>query len=424
MARQRGQLAAQAEADSTMWGFMYKAMMDTLGVEPSNFQLIYPFTSWNWDTASPGHVSAPEYNFLSTVPQWSGVGAYISSGTPLSSAYELFLNALVVSADPVQQRKIEVQQVVVGDIGNQLDQKIRDARDAYANDPTVVNNVPDWTSWLADAFGGRYVYGKAIEGFRVQYDNAFEFLHELIDQSTDPNFKLAMYRLNNQDYWTKVDTSTGPGSISAPGYTKTLSYAAWVTQVTGSGGGLKGSFGWSNSESHFDWKKTWAKGDASFGTGFWGVYVKGSWEQQDWMAKSSDLSVEIEMEATDQIPIQHSGWFDQKFLNARNKGEYRQGYDHDNFFGPKGSMGVMKTQMYVCYKPKFTITSNKSFSEEHKKKFAAAGGLRIGPFKFGASGGSESVIYNKELTDKSFSGGSDSEIPLIFGVSVQELGQS
>lgn len=421
--RQRGSVAATAEADSTMWGLMYQAMMDTLGVEPSNFQLIFPFTSWNWPSASPGHTSSAEYDFLSTVPQWSGVGEYLSSGEPLSRAYENFLNALVVSADPIQQQKINDQQVVVQDIFNRIDQKIKDAKDAYAKDPTVVDNNPPFTSWLADPFGGG-LYGKQLEKMRAEYEKALDFLQELIDQSTDPSFKLSMSRLNNQDYWTLVDTPSAPASFSAPGYSKTMSYMEWVTKVKGSGGGLRAQFSWNNSQSHFDWSKTWAGGDVSYGSIFWSVYASGSWEDQEWMATSSDLDVVISMEAMDQIQVQSLGWFDQTFLNARAQGEYRQGWGYDNFFGEKGTMGTMKTNMYVCYKPSFMITSGTAFSTEHIKKFKAAGGLRIGPFQFGASGGHESVIYNSEVTEKSFSGGSDSEIPFIFGITIQELGKS
>jgi hypothetical protein len=154
-----------------MFGFMYQAMMDSLGVDPSNFQLIMPFTSWNWPTASPGHTAAAEYDFLSTIPQWNGQGTYLSSGSRLSSAYELFLNALVVSADPVQKQKIVAQQDVVQDEANTLQQKINDAKAAYAKDPGVADNNPDFTSWLADPFGG-YQYGKQVEAARHEYDNA------------------------------------------------------------------------------------------------------------------------------------------------------------------------------------------------------------------------------------------------------------
>ena len=418
--RQRGVLAALGQAESNMWGYVYQSMMDNLGASPDKFQLIYPFTSWNWRTASMGHTYASEYDFLSTVPQWSGVGVYQSSGTRLSDAYGNFLMALVVSADPVQKQKIVAQQNVVQGIANDFTRALEEARRAYEKDKYVVDNEPSFLNWLSDPLGG-YAYGKKLYGIQAQLDDASELLAQLIEQSNDPTFKVASERFNNQAYWTRIDTDALDDAVAQPGYSRQTTYMDWVQQIEGGGGGMSGSIGWSNSQEHFDWSKTWAGGETSYG-GFFAVYARAGWEQVDGLATSLDISVEINMRAWEPIPIQDAGWFDGAFLQARADGEYRQGWGRDNFFGPKGSMGAVKTQMYVCYQPSFSITSSSSFTEEHRKKFEAAGGIKIGPFRIGGGGGHESVIYDKQVTDKSFSGESKSSVPFIFGVSIQVLG--
>lgn len=416
--RKVGSLNAAASNDSTMWGFLYKTFAENLGVSPDKFQLVYPYEAWNWPSASSGHMSAAAYDFMSTLPQWSAVGAYESSGVRLSDAYLQFLNALVVDTDPVQRQKIEVEQDAVQDISNDYNQKLQDARDAYKKQ--VPDGSPDFTSWLADQYGG-YTYGKQLASLQGKLDEATEFLKALVDQAQDPNYKAAMNQFMDQQYKSKIDTSSAEGSLVAPGYMISTTYDKWVTSIQG-GGGTPATLAWSNSDSHYDFSKTWAGGDAEYGSGFFGIYANGSWEESEWMASDSNISVELNVEAWTTIPIQDSGWFNPAYVNNKASSEYRQGYGWDTFFGEKGSMASFKTGMLVSYKPSFTISTSSSWSEEQTKKFKAAGGLRIGPFKFGASGGHDSVIYNSEVTSNTFSGGSDSNLPQIMGVNIDVLG--
>lgn len=418
----RGQMIKAQDDASDMWGFMYKAFINNLKVDPMNFQLVTPFTSWDWSTQSLGHVDSREYDFISTVPQWSGVGAYASGGARLSDAYELFLMALVVSADPVQKQKIENQQNVCADIRQNFERAVKSARDKYAKDPTVVDNAPDFSTWLTDPLSIGYAEGTAIAGFRSQLDDAMELLEDLIKQSNDPTIKAASDRFNDQQYWTSVDTGSLDDAFTAPGFSKTESYTAWVQKVQ-AGGGNPATLGWSNSESHYDWKKSWAGGNASYGTPFWGIEVGGSWERVDELQTSKDIEVEIGFKAWDTIQIQDSGWFDQAFVNAKCDGEYRTGYGKEDFFGEKGAMGLRKTGMLVVYKPSFTIRSKTGFSKDYREKFEASGGLRIGPFKIGGGGGSSTIIQDKAVTSNEFSGTTDSETPFIAGITVQLLGK-
>jgi hypothetical protein len=85
-------------------------------------------------------------------------------------------------------------------------------------------------------------------------------------------------------------------------------------------------------------------------------------------------------------------------------------------------MGLLKTAMFVCYKPTFMITTSKSTFNSFVETFKAATALRIGPFTFSASGGSTRSGWEASEAGQSFSGTSTSETPLIFGVSIAEPG--
>jgi hypothetical protein len=293
------------------------------------------------------------------------------------------------------------------------------ARAAFKKDP---NAAASFSDWLTDENGPGYASGKGMTSARLVLDKAFDFLTELIAQSTDPAFKLAANQLADEQYWGYIDTASLSEAVFAPGYNKTMNYMDWVTNVQSSGG-MAGSISWTNDEESYDWKKTWAGGDSSVDSGFFSLFVNGSWEQQSWLATASSVSVSVNFEAWQALTIQDSGWFDRTFVTARAKGEYRQGWNKGNFFGATGAMSAIKTQMYVAYKPSFEITTGTKFTSEQQEKIKASGGIRIGPFTIGGSGGRESTIKDKKVTDTGFSGTTDSELPFIFGVGIQVLGE-
>ena len=103
LAISKARAAAPAlSSNDSAWNILYGAMVQSLGVNPQSFQLVYPMTSWNWPTNNLGFTSAAQYDFCATIPQWSAVGAYISSGVTFDSAYQQFLNTILLStSNPV-----------------------------------------------------------------------------------------------------------------------------------------------------------------------------------------------------------------------------------------------------------------------------------------------------------------------------------
>ena len=71
---------AALNVNDSAWSVLYGALVQQLGLNPQTFQLIYPMTSWNWPTNNAGYTNAAQYDFCATIPQWSAVGAYVSSG--------------------------------------------------------------------------------------------------------------------------------------------------------------------------------------------------------------------------------------------------------------------------------------------------------------------------------------------------------
>ncbi len=95
---------AASDFDQNPWGLLYRALINSLGASPSNFQLVYPFTTWTWPTQNVGYVSAAQYDFCSTAPQWSAVGAFSSSGDRVNQAYGAFLDVIVAATDDPKLR--------------------------------------------------------------------------------------------------------------------------------------------------------------------------------------------------------------------------------------------------------------------------------------------------------------------------------
>ena len=148
----RKEQAAASDSNQKPWGLLYKALSDSLGVDPDKFQLVYPFTSWNWPTEQVGFISAAQFDFCAAVPQWSAVGQYSSSGDLFHQAYQEFLNVIVAATDdPVLRQKIIAADNTLTSASNDYTKVYGQARSVY-ND-AVQNNDPSFTNWLASGVG-------------------------------------------------------------------------------------------------------------------------------------------------------------------------------------------------------------------------------------------------------------------------------
>lgn len=415
--------AKLADANDNAWNHLYGAMVDGLGVTPNNFQLVYPFTTWDWPIVPTGYTSAAQWDFCSAVPQFSATGQYTSAGTAFNDTYGAMLNVVsAATTDPKLKADIEQARNMLTLATNNYDTIYKQSADAYKTE-TGGTNTPPYTQWLGSISG---------RSWKAQIDSAWtnvqaqqDVYNQLLSEVTTPGLKDAQDRLKNQDYYTKLQDSTLSGFPPVPGYSLAMDATTWLNKVQSGTGGSSGTIGFSNSQSQYDYKKTWAKGSASVGSAFWSVNVGGSWERIDEFSSDSSLQVNVSFKAWDQIQITAGRWYNGAFVTGIQNGPFIRGYSAYGGSGEKavwgdgGIMSVQKVGMYVCYKPSFSISVSQSTFKSFSEKWEVSAGLRIGPFSFGGGGGSSSSGWKADSATNTFTGESTAETALIMGTSIK-----
>ena len=199
----------------------------------------------------------------------------------------------------------------------------------------------------------------------------------------------------------------------------------WLMKVKSGTGPGGGTVGFSNSQSAYDYKNTWAEGSASVGTFFWAVNVGGSWQRIDEFSTDASLEVTVSFKAWDQISIAAGRWFNGAFVRSVGTGPFIRGYSPRGdggtkaVWGQNGIMSVQKVGMVVCYKPSFDVKVSSSSYKSFLEKWKVSAGLRIGPFQMSGGGGSTSSGWTANSATNTFSGTSTSESALIMGVNIQ-----
>ncbi|OCW58457.1 hypothetical protein [Hoeflea olei] len=414
--------ANTADVNDKSWNHLYGAMIDGLNISPSNFQLIYPFTTWDWPVVPTGYTSAAQWDFCSTVPQFSATGQYTSAGTAFNDSYGQMLNVVsAATSDPKLKADIEQARNMLQLAANNYDTIYKQSVAAYQTE-TGGTNTPPYTEWLG-TFGGR--------SWASQLDSAYknvqaqqDVYNQLLSEVTTPGLKDAQDRLNNKDYYTKLQDPSLSAFPAVPGYSISMDATTWLNKVKAGTGGSSGSISFANSQAEYDYKKTWAGGSASIGYAFWSVNVGGSWERIDEFSSDSELKVTVSFKAWDQISINASRWYNGAFVTGIKDGPFIRGYSpygdssSNAVWGADGIMSVQKVGMLVCYKPSFSITVSQSSFKSFSEKWSVSGGLRIGPFNFSGGGGSSSSGWKADAASKTFTGESTAETALIMGTNI------
>jgi len=426
----RGQLSSAALAtaqttasnlnpNDTAWSILYGALTQSLGLNPQTFQLIYPMTSWNWPPNNLGYTNSAQYDFCATIPQWSAVGGYVSSGATFDNAYQQLLNCVVLySTNPALQQQILKAQNNVTQISQQLQTASAQALNTY--NQSVTNNNPTYTAWLGSPAGAGYA--AQINSLTLQLTQAQNVVTQLANEQTTPNIANALQAFGNQAYYTQLSDSNLSAFPKVPAWNISQSADEWTQQVQG-GGGTGGSVTFANASAAYDYSNTWARGSMDVGGSFWGVYANGSWQQTNQFYSDSSLSCTISFAAWDTIAITPSKWY--SGTTAFRNGPFDPGYTSTQqpgstawMFGSGGIAPCFKTGMLVCYQPSITLDVSQSTYQSFDQQWSAAGGIQIGPFQIGGSGGGTQLNWTEKGSAMSLQVASQSDIPLIFGVTV------
>jgi hypothetical protein len=417
-------LASKAliDVNDKAWNHLYGAIIDGLGVLPSNFQLIYPFTTWDWPITPVGFTSAAQWDFCSTVPQFSATGAYTSAGTAFNDSYGAMLNVVkAATTDPQLEADILQARNMLQLATNNYDTIYAQSKLAYVSE-TGGSNIPPYTEWLG-SFSGRS-WAVQLESAFLNVQSAQGVYNQLLSETTTPGLKDAQARASNKDFYTKLQDPTLSNFPAVPGYSLGMDATTWLNKVKAGTGGSSGEISFSNSQQEYDYKKTWAGGSASVGNFFWSVNVGGSWERINEFASDSSLKVTVKFKAWDQISIQAGRWYNGAFVTGIAEGPFIRGYSpyggggDKAVWGEDGIMSVQKVGMVVCYKPSFDISVSESTFNSFSEKWNVSAGVRIGPFSFSGGGGSSSSGWKADKATKTFSGTTTAETALIMGTNI------
>ena len=414
-------LGPGAKYDDTAWSILYGSLINGYGVSPETFQMTYPYIAWDWPTQNLGYMGPDQYDVLSVMPAFSAVGQFQSSGSRFNDQYRAFLNVILAnSTDPALQKKIDAlyDQLVVAT--NTYDRTLQQARAAYAEDPDP--DKKDFTRWLGSITGKSWqtklnALAKGVGQAEANYGSA-------VEEAKTPNITEALEAYGDPQYYSKLNDPTLAGMPAVPNWSTPISSKAWATKAA-NGDVAGGAISFSNSDSTYDYSKTWAKGSTSVGNLFWSVKANGSWSRIDTFETDRNLNASVQFEAAEQILIQPGPWY--TGVGALANGPYKRGYSKlggggtQAVFGEEGFLPLVKTGMLVVYRPSFMISVDQSTFKSFEETFKAAAGLRIGPFTFGAEGGSTKAGWEASSSSLSFTGKSDSTTPFIVGFNVQTL---
>ena len=403
--------------NQSSWAILYGALADSLGLGPDNFQLVYPNIAWTWPVESLGYIGPAAYDAMSTIPQYSAIGKYTSTGERFNDQYLAFLNVIDPdTSDPVLRGKINKAANDLTDATNRYDRTVQQAKAAYNG--LVPSGEPSFTVWLG-TIEGRGWQSK-IDGDFGAVKSAQNVYTSLVGQTNTPNLTEALDAFENEDFWAKLNDPSLSAMPKVPSYSTSSGASDWRDRME-RGELPGGAVSMSNSDQAYDFKKSWAGASTSVGNWFWRVQVSGKWERIDMFASDANLSASITFKGVETIGIQASGWY--KGVSNLADGPYKRGYSRDTtaVFGRDGFLPMQKTGMMVAAGMSFDISVDKSTFNAFSESFQAATSLGIGPFTFSAEGGHEANNWEASASGSSFSGDSSSTQPQIFGWTVNVL---
>lgn len=424
LARLDAGLAANNDFDDKPWGLLYRALTDSIGASPDDFQLVYPSTRWDWPVTQAGFISAAQHDFCSTAPQWSAIGAYVSSGDPMHQAYQQFLNVIPAATEyPSLRQHLHDADDELVVATNHYTLATTSAASAYANQ--VSDNEPCFTEWLGRS-GGRG-YQARILAAEAAMNQAQAHYSALVAQCDADELGAAQRRCGNDEFHVRLADLNLIKMAKVPDWRVEQDAAAWVARVQAGQGPAGATVGFSNREAPYDFGHSWAGRQGKIRQLFWQVRINGRWERIDEFELDNQLELSLDFQAVDHVRIAPGGWYDGEFARSMIDGPFVHGYSPfgdergQAVFGEKGFFGLVKSGMVVGYKPSFSIRTTTSTFRRFANVFKFATGLRIGPFTLEAEGGSARAGWKADPASLSFTGTTTSQVPLIIGVTIAEL---
>lgn len=411
-----------------------------LGASSQNFQMIVAPIPFSFLTAGPGQMDPATYQILSQMPVWSPTATFGQDGTPLFSAYRQLLANVTFKVDVSKQADLQAQASQINDFQRQITQASADTTQAYN---VSVNNggavflaqFPTINDWLAGP-GSTFTEKVKVLANTVK-ELADKYAGDLASLQGDASLAESLEACKKPAGQPSSGVSKA-GWVAVPDSGGTLQ---WLPEFTlnkspsdvrqdlarGTVGGFTTKL--SSATSSSSMQHSWAGGSASRGVPFFSINMSGSWDKLD--IDESDQSVDVEIGVASSMTdlVSPGVWYNAGFLKnlAQNKqgagyqlasGWKATGGPPNAAFGKDGLVSAMVASLVLVSRPRVTITMSASTYQRNQQKIGACGGISIGPFSFGGSGGRETDFKRTTNGTTSYTFESTSTDPQIIGVSV------
>lgn len=410
-----------------------------IGAGLQNFQMIAATIPFDFQTAGPGQMDPGIYQIVSQMPVWSAVGTYGLDGTTLFSAYRQLLANVTFKVDPAKQADLARQASQINEQQRQLNAALANQNQAYnvavSNGGAVfAAQYPTINDWLAGP-GSTYAQQVSTLTAAIKVLND-KYANDLAAMQGDQSLTDSL----NATISPATAPSAGPakpGWILVPDSGGTLQWQPefvlgktpdQVIQdlTSGTSGGFQLTLSTargSSSSTH-----SWAGADGGYNSLFFSVGGSGGWDKLDIADDDASVQVDISVKSATTDIVTPGVWYNGGFLKNLAQNQGAGGYQlaagwtptgaTNAAFGEHGLLSTMVAQLLLVYQPAVTITMAASTYQRNYQKINASGGLRIGPFSFGGSGGHTSDYTLKTDGSTSFTVTSTSTIPQLIGVSV------
>ena len=168
---------------------------------------------------------------------------------------------------------------------------------------------------------------------------------------------------------------------------------------------------------------TWG-GSASFG---WFFHGSGGGSSSTVDTHNDSFGLTIQLKGLQVFDVKPGDWFSQQLVQFWKDGPFepnsviQQKYNAGVLYGPNGVFSLRSARYIVAYKPKIVLRMAANNYHEAKSSWSAGGGLSIGPFSFGASGGSSSTSISWDDQTNTLTVQDSSKIPQVIAVLLDVL---
>jgi hypothetical protein len=354
-------------------------------------QIVNPYMVWDWGGTGGAMSGLPmaQYLTLDQVPQTpsSDTSSY-GSKPGFGETYNLFLQMLDQtpgSSDP----QYEALQQDVTDASNNLTVAIGNATTAYANFQSNTQTTEAYRDWLQNEGSG---YQAKITLAKGTLTTAQTHLQAFLASRTNSIAKAITQYGNNL---TAVSDPNNPLDNSKyPGWTMAQQPYQYVMQITNNNFGADATRGAAKSftltqlTESYNYQRDWASANVSFVDDFFGIEGGGSYSKVDTSAFTSEYAVTFSFQDLTTVGVTPGAWYTPGLAGVYQNGPFFEGYSgftsgsDTYFFGPGGQLARQI----------------------------------IGPFFFGASGGSESSSDNVQFAAGKVTAQSNGNWPYIVAV--------